>query len=429
MFEAATFARRRRAFMDRLEPGSAALLFAAPLSIRSNDVEYRFRQDSDFYYLTGFPEPDAVALLLPGHPREEFLLFVEPRDAERETWVGPRAGVEGAMTVYGADRAFPLAEFPEAARPYLQERERLYLGRIRDPARAERVFSWFREWQSPSRVRGPRILCDAGEVLHEMRLRKSSDEIAALRRSLEVTGRAHLAAMGARRPGMYEYELEALLEYEFRRGGAAGPAYPSIVASGPNATVLHYTANDRRMEEGDLLLVDAGAELEFYCSDVTRTYPVGRAFVGRQRAFYDIVLAAQEAAIRKVAPGIAFDEVHKEALRVLSTGLRDEKILSASVEEILDRELYRPYFMHRTSHWLGIDVHDVGRYEVDGKPRKLEPGMVLTVEPGLYFSRERDDVPEDLRGTGIRIEDDVLVTPEGHEVLSAHVPKLPEGVR
>jgi len=425
-----TFAARRRRFMDQIGPGAAAILHAAPHPIRSHDVEHRYRPDSDLYYLTGFPEPEAVALFLPGHPREEFVLFVRPRDPERETWTGYRAGVDGAMASYGADIAHPIEKLAEEAKKYLADREQLYFSTGRDEAFARTLLEWFSQWMvtRPRTGSGPRALIDAGAILHEMRLFKGEDEIAMLRQAIAVTAEAHTAAMRERASGKSEHEIEALLEYLFRRGGAVGPAYPSIVASGSNATILHYTENNRPLLDGDLLLIDAGAEYGYYCADITRTYPIGARFTGPQRALFDVVLEAQTTAIDAIAPGVRIEEVHAAALRVLVRGLLDQGLLVGPESESLEKELYKPFYMHRTSHWLGMDVHDVGDYRVGGESRALEPGMVLTVEPGLYVSPANADAAPQWLGIGIRIEDDVLVTATGHEVLSAAIPKLPEGV-
>jgi Xaa-Pro aminopeptidase len=421
----AVFAQRRQRLLAALGPGAAAIFPAAPEMIRTNDVEYRYRQHSDFHYLTGFREPGAVCLLLPGHPNDEYVLFVRPHDQERETWTGKRAGVEGAVADFGAAAAYPIEQLDEKVIEYLAEREQLYYAVERDAAFNERVLRWLQQMQAmrPRTGGGPTALLDPRPIVHEMRLRKGEEELACLRRAIAVSAAAHEAALHAVRPGRHEYEIEALLEYEFRRAGASAPAYPSIVASGPNATVLHYTANNRVMENGELLLIDAGAEVDCYCADITRTMPVGVAYEGRRRAIYELVLAAQRTAIENVRPGVRIEDVHKQAVGVLAEGLVSLGLLQGSLDEIQEKELYKPFFMHRTSHWLGMDVHDVGLYKVAGESRALEPAMVLTVEPGIYIGEHLAEVPEEWRGIGVRIEDDVLVTPEGHEVLSAAIPK------
>jgi Xaa-Pro aminopeptidase len=423
LHEREVYARRRRDFMARME-GGVAIFRAAPAAVRSHDVEHRYRQDNDLLYLTGFPEPEATCILAPG-AEAPFTLFVRPRDREREVWTGPRAGVEGAQATYGADAAYLASELDERLPKLVEHAPAIYYAPGRDHDFNRRVLELF-AWALDNRARsgaGPRGLLDPGTILHEMRLIKSPEEVAVMERAAAITAEAHRAAMTGARPGAFEYEIEALIDYTFRRRGAAGPAYPSIVASGPNATVLHHVDNDRRMEEGELLLVDAGAEWGGYCADVTRTYPVGRRFSERQRALYEVVLAAQEAAIAAVRPGAPVDAPHRRAIEVLADGLLALGLLAGARDAILEEGAYRTFFMHRTSHWLGMDVHDVGVYHVGEGPRPLEPGMVLTVEPGLYVAPDCESVDPAWRGIGIRIEDDVLVTPAGARVLSAAVPK------
>jgi Xaa-Pro aminopeptidase len=424
------FAQRRRRLMDRLGPDAAALVVAAPVSTRSNDVEYPYRQNNDFLYLTGFAEPEAAALLLPGHPKEEFVLFVRVRDPERETWTGRRAGVEGAANIYGAQAAFPIDKLDEKIGEYVSERERLYYTFGRDAAFNQRVLGWMQQWQMlrPRSGKGPMAVLDPGEIVHEMRLVKSEEEIACMRQAATIAAQGHHAAMQAAGDGVHEYEVEALLDYTFRRLGGSGPAYPSIVAAGANATILHYTTNDQLMRGEDLLLIDAGAEYGGYCSDITRTFPVGGRFGDAQRAIYDLVLRAQLAGIAAVRPGARVDAPHACAVEVLVDGLLALGLLTGDRQEIIGKELYRPFFMHRTSHWLGMDVHDVGKYKLEGTARVLEAGMVLTVEPGLYIGPDRTDVEARYLGIGVRIEDDVLVTADGHEVLSASVAKDPADI-
>ncbi|HUI27221.1 MAG TPA: aminopeptidase P N-terminal domain-containing protein [Candidatus Kryptonia bacterium] len=426
-----TLARRRRAFMEHIGPAAAAMFPAAPVAVRSHDVEYRYRPDNDFYYLTGFAEAEAVCLLLPGQDKgEEFVLFVPPRDVERETWTGKRAGVEGAIESYGADVAYPIDKLDEKIHEYVAPRERLYCPIGRNAAFTQRVMAWLQHWQSqrPRTGRGPTAVLDPGEIVHEMRLFKSPEELVAMRRAIAIAADAHIAAMRAAKPGVHEYEIEALLDYTFRRLGGWGPAYPSIVASGANATILHYTTNNRAMAEDELLLIDAGAEFDGYCADITRTYPVAMSFSQRQRDIYDLVLRAQIAAIEMIRPGVRFDEVHHCAVRVLVDGLVSLGVMAGNPSEIIEKELYKPFYMHRTSHWLGLDVHDVGKYKISGESRQLEPGMVLTVEPGIYVGNQVEHVDDRWRGIGVRIEDDVLVTADGHEVLSATIPKTIEEI-
>ncbi|HEY8517595.1 MAG TPA: aminopeptidase P N-terminal domain-containing protein [Candidatus Binatia bacterium] len=419
------YAARRAAVLDKI--GNGVAVFRAPAArVHANDVEYRYRPDSDFYYLTGFAEPDAVAVLDGTADRERFVLFVQPRDPEKETWTGKRAGVEGAIDDFGADAAFPMEEFAQRVTPIIARGGALYYHLGFDEPFNLRMLEIARSaWAQRPRTANdlPTSLLDAGPLVHEMRLYKTEAELAWMRRAIAIAGEAHTAAMREARPGMWEHEIEALVEYVFRKNGAAGWAYPSIIAGGDNATVLHYTSNDAELRDGELLLIDAGDELGCYCADVTRTFPVGRDFTPAQRRIFDLVLAAQLAAIEAVRPGVTLEDVHARAVDVLVDGLLSLGVLQGTHEQIVKEGLYKPFYMHRTSHWLGMDVHDVGSYRRDGKPRELEPGMVLTIEPGLYFARSLTEAPEEYRGIGVRIEDDVLVTPDGHEVLSAAIPK------
>jgi Xaa-Pro aminopeptidase len=404
--------------------GGVAIFRAAPTAVRSHDVEYPYRQDNDLLYLTGFAEPESTCVLAPGaeHP---YTLFVRPRNRERETWTGVRAGVEGATADYGADAAYPIAELNERLPKLIAHAPVLYFAPGRDVAFNQRMLDLF-GWARDNRARsgaGPRGLLDPGTILHEMRLFKRPEEVAAMARAAAISGTAHRRAMEATRPGMREYEIEALVDYEFRRQGATGPAYPSIVASGANATILHYVDNQRCMDDGDLLLLDAGAECDGYCADITRTYPVGQRFTVPQRALYEVVLRAQEAALAAVQPDVDFDVPHQRAVETLVDGLITHGLLTDPREDAIAQGTYRRFYMHRTSHWLGMDVHDVGVYHVGEGPRALAPGMVLTVEPGLYVAADDDSVDAQWRGIGIRIEDDVLVTGDGARVLTADVPK------
>lgn len=419
------FKQRRESFLKALD-GALAILPSAPVAVRSNDVEFIYRQNSDFYYLTGFAEPESLALFAPGHPAGEYVLFVRPRDKEREIWTGPRAGVEGAVADFGADRACLTEELEHILPRYLEGAAQVHYPLGVNKRFDSRVLRLVRAAQA-SRERlgqGPRALLDPRVIIHEMRLFKSEAEIAVMRRAAEIAGAAHCEAMRRARPEMMEWEIEALVNYVFRTRGASGASYPPIVASGPNATILHYVTNDRRLRAGELLLLDAGCEYDFYASDITRTFPLGARFSSCQRDLYEIVLAAQLAAIESVRPGVTLEEVHEAAVNKLVEGMRALGLLSGSTDEIISAGAYKRFYMHRTSHWLGMDVHDVGDYRRDGKSRQLEPGMVLTVEPGLYVSPAEESVPvAEMRATGIRIEDDVLVTAQGHQVLTASVPK------
>ena len=417
---------RRRRLLERMQPGSIALLPTAAPKHRNGDAEYRFRPDSDFLYLTGFSEPHALLALARGRAEGEQLLFLQPRQREQEIWTGRRLGVERACAVLGVDAAHSIEELDALLPALLKGREPLY---YRTGMRADldaRVLALVAGLRTKVREGNPApaTIVDPSSLLHEMRLRKDADELAIMRRAAAITTAAHVAAMGATRPGVHEYEIEARVEHEFRRRGADGPAYGTIVASGPNATILHYVQNDRRMEAGDLLLLDAGSELSGYASDVTRTWPVGGRFSPVQRRVYEIVLEAQQRAIAEVAPGRPFDAAHDVAVRVLAAGLVELGLLAGSVDEVVEKRTFRRFYMHRTGHWLGLDVHDPGAYFRDGtEHRELEAGMIVTVEPGLYFAEDDETIPAEYRGIGVRIEDDVLVTAGGPEVLTAACPK------
>jgi Xaa-Pro aminopeptidase len=419
-----TNAFRRKTLMAKL-PGGVAVFASAPLAIRNNDVEHEYRQDSDFYYLTGFAEPESVLVLCTEHPDHACVLFVRPRDPDREVWDGARAGVDGAVRDFGADAAFPIAELAQRLPDYLQNHERLLYRLGRDRVFDDKIMTALDATRARSRrgITWPTAIVDPASMLHEMRLFKSKEEISVMQRAAAITRDAHLAAMQLAKPGCYEYEVEAVLRQVFRKNGAERPAYAPIVGSGPNATVLHYRQNDRLMAEGDLLLVDAGCEYGYYASDVTRTFPVSGKFSAAQEAIYRVVLDSQLAAIDATRPGATLEQIHERALDVIVDGLVGLGLLVGDRQKIIDEQLYRPFYMHRTSHWLGMDVHDVGAYFRDHKPRPLEAGMVITVEPGIYIGTGNSSVPPEYRGIGVRIEDDVLVTPDGQLNLTADIPK------
>jgi Xaa-Pro aminopeptidase len=421
---AAIFADRRKRFIDAIGPGSVAIMPSAPVAVRSGDVEFIYRQDNDFYYLTGFAEPESVALFVPDAP-EQFILFVRPRDKERETWTGRRAGLEGAVADFGANQAFALDDLDSVLRRHLDKVDRIYYPLGINERMNARILELLRAAQAmrPRIGTGPHALLDPRELIHEARLLKRPEELAAMRDAIAISADAHKAAMRTARGGMMEWQVEATVDYTFRSRGAAGPSYPSIIASGPNAATLHYINNDREMRTGELLLIDAGCEYGFYASDVTRTFPVGARFTPLQRDLYEIVLNAQLAGIEAIKPRIKFDDPHEAAVRVLVEGMCRVGLIKGPVEDALKAGAWRRYYMHRTSHWLGMDVHDVGLYRVGGESRTLEPGMVLTVEPGIYIAPDDAEAPEEFRGIGIRIEDDILVTSGGHEVMTAAVPK------
>ncbi|MDB4987326.1 MAG: Xaa-Pro aminopeptidase [Myxococcaceae bacterium] len=417
------YAARRKALLDAMGEG-VMIIAAPPTFIRNNDVEHEYRQSSDLYYLTGFDEPDSVLLLSTQHREHRAVLFLRPRDPERETWDGPRLGVERARALLGIDAAFTIGEFDGLLPSYLENVKRVHYRIGLDRRFDERFLGAMDVVRMRARRGGeyPTEIVDPAVLIHEMRLTKSADEIGLMRRAAVITREAHLAAMRAALPGRFEYEVEAELLRTFRAHGSERPAYGSIVGGGPNATILHYRKNDRRLEEGDLLLIDAGAEFGYYASDVTRTFPVSGRFSPAQRAIYDLVLRAQVAAIEQVRPGATIEGVHDKTVEVLVEGLLELGLLSGERQALIDQGEYKKFYMHRTSHWLGMDVHDVGRYHRAGAPRPFEPGFVLTVEPGLYIAANAEVEPA-YRGIGVRIEDDILVTPDGFDNLTFDIPK------
>ncbi|MBD2493398.1 aminopeptidase P N-terminal domain-containing protein [Nostoc sp. FACHB-280] len=425
------YRQRREQLMAKIGNGTA-IFRSAPMAVMHNDVEYAYRQDSDFFYLTGFNEAQAVAVLAPNHPEHRFVLFVQPKDREKEVWSGYRCGVDAAKEIYGADAAYPINELDEKLPQYLEKSDRIYYHLGRDRQFNEKILEHYQSLLRtyPKRGTGPIAIEDTCTVLHSMRLIKTETELEMMRQAAAIAIEAHNQAMAITKPGRYEYEIQAEIEWLFRHRGAMGPAYPSIVASGANACVLHYIENNRQMQDGELLLIDAGCAYNYYNSDITRTFPIGGKFTPEQKTLYEIVLEAQKQAIAQVQPGNTFKAVHDTAVRVLTAGLIDLGILQGEIDKIIEEEKYKPYYMHRTSHWLGLDVHDVGVYQHgDDKPQILQPGQVLTVEPGLYIvpdTKLAEDQPQTHPrwiGIGIRIEDDVLVTSTGHEVLTAGVPK------
>jgi Xaa-Pro aminopeptidase len=420
------FAERRSALLAAMGKG-VMIIPSPPTYIRNNDVEHEYRQSSDLYYLTGFDEPESVLVLSNEHPEHKAVLFLRKRDPERETWDGPRLGVERAPEALGIDAAFPIAELDEKLPSYMENTRRVHYRIGLDRRFDDRFLAALDVVRMRSRRGGecPSEIVDPGVLLHEMRLTKSAAEIDVMRRAAAITREAHLAAMRAAKPGRYEYEVEAELLRTFRAHGSERPAYGSIVGAGPNATILHYRRNDRRLEDGDLLLIDAGAEYGYYASDVTRTFPVSGTFTPGQRAIYELVLRSQLAAIDAVKPGATVESIHERTVEVLVEGLLALGLLTGDKEGVIERGDYKKFYMHRTSHWLGMDVHDVGRYHQAGAPRPLEPGFVLTIEPGLYISPQAEVDPV-YRGIGVRIEDDILVTASGNDNLTADIPKAVE---
>jgi Xaa-Pro aminopeptidase len=418
------FARRRRDLMQHMG-GGVAIIPTAPQRTRNRDVLYAYRPESDFYYLTHFPEPEAVAVLVPGRAHGEYLLFCRDRNPEKEIWDGRRAGLDGAREIYGADDAFPIEDIDDILPGLLENREKVFYSMGRNPEFDARLMNWVNEVRGKARngVHAPGEFVDLNHMLHEMRLIKGADEIRLMKRAAKISAAAHRRAMQACRPGRMEFEIEAELQYEFRKGGCEYPAYPPIVGGGANSCILHYNENNAELKSGDMLLIDAGGEFDGYAADITRSFPVNGKYTPEQRDVYEIVLAAQKAAIEQVKPGKHWNEPHDAAVRVLTDGLVQLKLLKkGSVDAHIEDGSYKRFYMHRTGHWLGMDVHDVGDYKVHDEWRVLEPGMVLTVEPGLYIG-EADDVPKAMHDIGIRIEDDVLVTRDGCEVLSKDAPK------
>jgi Xaa-Pro aminopeptidase len=410
--------------MRRMDQNSVAIIPSAREATRSNDTQYRFRQDSDFYYLTGFEEPDSIAVVAPGR-EQKYTLFVRPRDPEQEIWVGRRAGVEGAKSEFGADEAYPVAEFETKLQDLLDGADKLYFRLGSYPDLDNTIIKQIAQMRSLNRkpIHPPRMIIDPATIVHEMRVLKSADEIELMQKAADIAAEAHVEAMKAVRPGMKEYEVEALIEQIFRRQGASGPSYTSIVGAGANATVLHYINNDGELRDGDLLLVDAGAEYKGYASDITRTFPINGRFSKAQREIYDLVLETQMSCVEMVRPGVTHDELKEHSVDMLTEGMVKLGLLKGEPKELIKEEKYKQFYMHGLGHLLGIDVHDVGIYYYDKQSRALEPGVVMTVEPGIYIAPDTKDIPEQYLGIGVRIEDDVLCTVDGPKVLTTGVPK------
>ena len=416
-------------FMRRMAPQSVAIIPAAREATRSNDTNYRFRQDSDFFYLTGFEEPEAIAVIKPTD-ENKYTLFVRPRDPEREIWDGRRAGVEGAVSDFGAHAAFPVAEFNGKLRDMLDNAETLYyrlgVNRELDDTILREISAMRAVNRKP--IHPPHTIVDPATIVHELRVFKSPDELELMQTSADIAAEAHREAMKAARAGMHEYQIEALIEQVFRRRGAAGPAYTSIVGAGANATVLHYINNDGELRDGDLLLVDAGAEYKGYASDITRTFPINGRYTQAQRDIYDLVLKAQMQCVEMVRPGVTHEQLKQHSIEVLTEGMVELGLLKGDPEELIKEKKHEQFYMHGLGHMLGIDVHDVGRYYYGKESRALEPGVVMTVEPGIYIAPGTKDIPEKYLGIGVRIEDDVLCTNNGPKVLTDKVPKQAEEI-
>jgi Xaa-Pro aminopeptidase len=419
------FKRRRHQLMRMMGKDSIAILPAAAVSVRNNDVHYPYRPDSDFYYLTGFAEPEAVAVMIPGRRQGEYILFCREKDEEKERWDGSIAGQEGAVSEYTADDSFPITDLNDILPRMLEQCERVYYAMGCDPELDQSMSGWISQIRGKARtgVHTPQEFIALDHYLHDMRLYKSRSEIASMRRAAKISSAAHKRLMKECKPGMKEYQLEASFLHECTQRGAREQAYSTIVGGGNNATVLHYVDNADKLESGDLVLIDAGCELDFYASDITRTFPVNGKFTEPQAQLYQLVLDAQLAAIKQVKPGNAYNAPHKAAVRTLTRGMVKLGLLKGDVNKLIREEKYKKFFMHGTGHWLGMDVHDVGDYKIDSHWRQLEPGMVLTIEPGLYIPVGSKGVAKKWQGIGIRIEDDILVTRNGNDVLSKDSPK------
>ena len=421
----AEFARRRKNLMGMMDKHTIAIIPGAREVTRSRDTEYPFRQNSDLFYLTGFEEPDAVLVLVPGRRQGQVVLFCRERDPDMELWNGYRLGPEGAVAYLGVDDAFPIDDLDEILPGLIEGTQRIYYSMGHDDVFDQRVMGWVNQIRKLVRTGAapPADFTDLAFLLHEQRLIKSAAEVRVMRKAGEISAAAHVRAMQEWQPGRYEYHLEAAIQHTFAEHGARFPAYNSIVGSGENACVLHYTENASKMRAGDLVLIDAGCEYQGYAADITRTFPVSGQFSAEQRAIYDVVLEAQRAAIAKVRPGNTWNQPHDATVRVITRGLVKLGLLRGKERELIKAEAYRDFYMHRAGHWLGLDVHDVGEYRVDGRWRQLEPGMVLTIEPGIYIAADNTKVPKRWRGIGVRIEDDVVVTEQGCDVLTGDVPK------
>ncbi len=420
--------------MNHIGEDSIAIIPSSREITRSHDSHFRFRQDSDFFYLTGFDEPDSIAVLLPSHKKHPYMLFVRPRNKEREIWDGPRAGVEGAMQDYGADAAFQIDKFEKEILKYLSGPTKLYYRFGVHSDLDSLILDYFNKSKIMGRkkeYRAPHTIIDPATIVHEMRLIKTDEEVALMQRAADIAAEAHVEAMKKTKPGMNEFEVEAIVEYVFRRKGAGGPAYTSIIGGGANATILHYINNNAPLKDGDLLLIDAGCEYKGYASDITRTFPVNGKFTKAQREVYDVVLEVQKACVELTRPGVSNEDRQNAAIDLLTDGMLKLGLLKGNKKELIKKKEYMKFYMHGLGHYLGLDVHDLGSYYggKDGiEPRKFEPGMVLTVEPGLYIAPDAKDIPDKYRGIGIRIEDDVLVTENGQRVLTHKVPKEADAI-
>jgi len=412
------FKKRRKLLMQQIGEGNIAIVASASSHTRNRDVEFPFRQDSDFYYLTGFNEADSLAVFIPGREQGEYILFCQEFDEKKALWEGAHAGLEGATEHYEADDSFPIDDMDEILPGMLENKGKVFYPMGRDPDLDHQLLEWITKIRKQSRngVNAPGELVSLEHLLHEMRLFKSAEELELMRKAAEVSCKAHVRAMQQCQPGVYEYQIEAEVVHQFMQQGLRYVAYPSIVAGGKNACVLHYVENKDKLNAGDLLLIDAGAECDHYAADITRTFPISGKFSSAQKQLYQLVLDAQYAAIEQVKPGQPWNKAHDVSVKVLTTGLVKLGLLEGNIDKLIEDETYKQFYMHRIGHWLGMDVHDVGDYKINDEWRLLEPGMVLTIEPGLYIPENCETVDKKWRGIGIRIEDDVVVTQDGHEV-------------
>lgn len=429
-FSLEVFKQRRRALLTHLGEEGVAVLTTAPEQRRNRDTHYHYRPDSDFVYLTGFAEPEAVLVLAPGRSEGEVVLFCRPKDEAKEIWDGYRVGPEAAPNQLGVDQAFDIAELLTMMPKLLEGRRQLHYDFGEYPAFDQSILAWMQEIKTRARLgaRAPEQMTALSAYLHEARLIKSEAELGIMRQACDITARAHVKAMKACRPGGYEYQLEAAIAAECMGAGARFSAYPAIVGAGSNACILHYIDNTARLDDGNLVLIDAGAELHFYAADITRTFPVNGNFSAEQKALYEVVLAAQEASIEALKVGAAWSAYDEKAVKLLTEGMLDLGLLTGEVDSLIEDKAYKRFYMHRTGHWLGLDVHDVGQYKVGGQWRPLVENMVVTVEPGLYISPTDESVDARWRGIGIRIEDDVIVKQGGPEVMTAGVPKTVQAI-
>lgn len=419
------FKKRRKHLINRIGVGNIALISSASMRTRNRDVDYPFRQDSDFFYLTGFNEPDALAVFIPGREQGEYILFCREFDETKALWEGAHAGLEGATKHFEADDAFPINDLDDILPGLLENKTKVFYPMGRNSELDSNLLEWINHIRNQSRsgVITPTELISIDVIVHEMRLFKSTAELKLMRRAAEISASGHVKAMQNCKPGLYEYQVEAELIYHFNQNGLRNVAYPSIVATGKNACTLHYIENNAKLKDGDLLLIDAGAECDHYAADITRTFPVSGRFTEPQKQLYQLVLDAQLAALEQIKPGLLWNQAHDASVEVLTKGLVELGLLKGKINKLIKDEKYKQFYMHRIGHWLGMDVHDVGDYKINQAWRTLEPGMVLTVEPGLYIPANCKTVEAKWRGIGIRIEDDILVTATGHEVLTASVPK------